>query len=173
MAGKENRRSVNRYFEAVSTKDFAALSELRHERFVQEWPQMNERTRGKENARLINENHPGLPRAKVKRIMGGDDYWVAETHLTYWPIWWSRWTGRWIIVKRHRRPAGREALILLLGRHLPEVRDRSALSAGGISPGRIATSNASRSAPGSAARPVGIAADGRPGARSSVTVRPS
>jgi ketosteroid isomerase-like protein len=83
MGEEENRRSVQRYFEAVSAKDFDAMSDLRHNEFIQEWPQMKERTRGKQNARLINENHPGLPRPWIKRIMGGGDYWVAETTLTY------------------------------------------------------------------------------------------
>ena len=70
MGEEENRRSVQRYFEAVSAKDFDAMSDLRHNEFIQECPQMKERTRGKQNARLINENHPGLPRPWIKRIMG-------------------------------------------------------------------------------------------------------
>jgi ketosteroid isomerase-like protein len=79
----QNRATVERYFAAVSAKDFEALDTIRHDEFVQEWHQMNERTRGRVNARQINEHHPGLPRAKVKRILGADDYWVAETTLTY------------------------------------------------------------------------------------------
>ncbi len=35
--------------------------------------QMKERTRGKANARRINENHPRLRRAQIKRILGGGD----------------------------------------------------------------------------------------------------
>jgi hypothetical protein len=34
------------------------------------------------NARQINEHHPGLPRAQIKRILGRGDFWVAETTLT-------------------------------------------------------------------------------------------
>jgi ketosteroid isomerase-like protein len=80
---EENRQTVERYFQAVTAQDFDTLGELRHDQFVQEWPQMRERTRGKENARLINEHHPGLPKPSIKRIMGHGDYWVAETKLTY------------------------------------------------------------------------------------------
>ena len=83
MDGDPNRQSGERYFESVSAEDFDALADLRHDGFVEEWHQMKERTRGKENARAINENHPGLPKAKIKRIMGGGDFWVAETTLTY------------------------------------------------------------------------------------------
>ena len=79
----QNRATVERYFAAVSAKDFDALDRIRHDDFIQEWHQMKERTRGKVNARRINESHPGLPRARIKRILGGQDYWVAETTLTY------------------------------------------------------------------------------------------
>lgn len=81
--GEANRRAVERHFQALSDGDLDGMGDVRHDRFVQEWPQMRERTRGKFNARLINENHPALPTSKVKRIIGGGNYWVAETTLTY------------------------------------------------------------------------------------------
>ena len=83
MGGDANRRSAERYFAAVRAHDFDTLDDLRHEGFVQEWPQMGERTRGKANARAINENHPGTPIPTVRRVTGDDDFWVAETTLEY------------------------------------------------------------------------------------------
>ena len=79
-----NRRAVQAYFDAVNERDFGAMNDLRHdEEFVQEWPQMGERTVGRANARAINEHHPAFPRSRVFRIFGGDDVWVAETFLVY------------------------------------------------------------------------------------------
>ncbi len=83
MGGEANRASAERYFSAVRERDFDAMSDLRHEDFVQEWPQMGERTRGKPNARAINENHPGTPMPTVHRVTGDGDFWVAETTLEY------------------------------------------------------------------------------------------
>lgn len=78
-----HRQVVEAYFAAVRAHDFDALSDTRSDGFVQEWHQMGERTRGKENARLINEHHPGLPKPTIRRIHEGPDFCVAETTLEY------------------------------------------------------------------------------------------
>lgn len=78
-----HRQVVEDYFVAIRGHDFGALSDLRHDEFIQEWHQMGERTRGKQNARLINENHPGLPKPTIRRILEGPDFCVAETTLEY------------------------------------------------------------------------------------------
>ena len=44
---------------------------------------MGERTRGRDNARLINENHPALPKPTVKRILSSEDFCTAETTQEY------------------------------------------------------------------------------------------
>jgi hypothetical protein len=80
---RNQRQVVEDYFSAVRAHDFGALSDTRHEDFIQEWHQMGERTRGKQNARLINENHPGLPKPTIRRILEGPDFCVAETTLEY------------------------------------------------------------------------------------------
>ncbi len=78
-----HRQVVEAYFSAVRAHDFPALSDIRHDDFIQEWHQMGERTRGKQNARLINENHPGLPMPTIRRIHEGPEFCVAETVLAY------------------------------------------------------------------------------------------
>lgn len=83
MGDEQNRAAVERYFRGVTDKDFEALDALRHDDFVQEWSQMGERTRGRANAKAINENHPGTPKATVRRLFGGGDLWIAETDLAY------------------------------------------------------------------------------------------
>jgi ketosteroid isomerase-like protein len=80
---RSHRQVAEDYFEAVRNHDFPGLSDLRHDDFIQEWHQMGERTRGKQNARLINENHPGLPKPTIRRILEGPDFCVAETTLEY------------------------------------------------------------------------------------------
>ncbi len=78
-----HRQVVEAYFSAVRAHDFPALSDIRHDGFIQEWHQMGERTRGKQNARLINENHLGLPMPTIRRIHEGPEFCVAETVLAY------------------------------------------------------------------------------------------
>ena len=80
---RSHRQVVENYLSAVRAHDFDALSDTRHDDFIQEWHQMGERTRGKKNARLINENHPGLPKPTIRRIHEGPDLCVAETTLEY------------------------------------------------------------------------------------------
>ena len=80
---RSHRQVVEDYFSAVRAHDFDALSATRHDDFIQDWHQMGERTRGKQNARLINENHPGLPKPTIRRIHEGPDFCVAETTLEY------------------------------------------------------------------------------------------
>jgi hypothetical protein len=80
---RSHQQVVADYFDAVRAHDFDTLSDTRHDDFVQEWHQMGERTRGKKNARLINENHPGLPMPTIRRIHEGPDFCVAETTLRY------------------------------------------------------------------------------------------
>ncbi len=80
---RSHRQVVEDYFSAVRAHDFGALSDTRHDDFIQEWHQMGERTRGKPNARLINENHPGLPKPTIRRTHEGPDLCVAETTLEY------------------------------------------------------------------------------------------
>ena len=49
------------YFEAFERRDLDAFAELFHDDYVEEYPQSGERIRGKQNARAVNENYPGLP----------------------------------------------------------------------------------------------------------------
>jgi hypothetical protein len=51
--------------------------------YVQEWPQSGERIRGKDNARAILENYPGMPKGELKGIRGSGDLWVLEATLDY------------------------------------------------------------------------------------------
>jgi limonene-1,2-epoxide hydrolase len=61
VSEQENRDAVERFFEAVERHDLDALDDLLHDDYVEEYPQTSERIRGKDNARAVNENYPGLP----------------------------------------------------------------------------------------------------------------
>jgi ketosteroid isomerase-like protein len=91
MTDRSNKDSVERYFDRVAAKDWPAVSALQHDEFVQEWPQMGERTRGRDNARAINEHHPGPPKGTIRRLHGAGDVWIAEATLRYGDG--SEWTS--------------------------------------------------------------------------------
>jgi limonene-1,2-epoxide hydrolase len=61
VSEQENRDAVERFCEAVERQDLDALDDLLHDDYVEEYPQTRERIRGKDNARAVNENYPGLP----------------------------------------------------------------------------------------------------------------
>jgi limonene-1,2-epoxide hydrolase len=61
VSEQENRDAVERFCEAVERQDLDALDDLLHDDYVEEYPQTRERICGKDNARAVNENYPGLP----------------------------------------------------------------------------------------------------------------
>jgi hypothetical protein len=61
VSEQQNRDALARYFEAFERRDLDAFAELFHDDYVEEYPQSGERIRGKQNARAVNENYPGLP----------------------------------------------------------------------------------------------------------------
>jgi hypothetical protein len=77
-----NREVVDRYLVAL-LGDQATLRALRHEQFVEEWPQSGERIRGAERMAQIDANYPGgLPTGRVERVVGSEDRWVTTPSFT-------------------------------------------------------------------------------------------
>lgn len=84
MGEEENRKAIERgWGQAAEAGDMRQLEDLLHEDAVQEWPQSGERIRGKKNIKAINDNYPGMPAAKLRRISVGGDLVVAELFLNY------------------------------------------------------------------------------------------
>jgi ketosteroid isomerase-like protein len=87
MGEAENRKIAEEYAAAFESGDVARMTALfdanTADDFVQEWPQSGERIRGKDNARAINENYPGMPKATLRSIKGSGDLWVMEVTLDY------------------------------------------------------------------------------------------
>ncbi|HSL67644.1 MAG TPA: nuclear transport factor 2 family protein [Actinomycetota bacterium] len=84
MGEEENRDAVVRYFAAVNGRDFQTMDQVRHDDdFVQEWPQMRARSRGKDRTRAMDESDPAPLKSLVRRIAGAGDAWIAETGLAH------------------------------------------------------------------------------------------
>ena len=82
MGEQGNRQIVERYIRALPA-DFETLERLRHEDFVEEWPQSGERIRGHANYRAIHERYPGgAPRIEPRELVGSEDHWVVTPMLT-------------------------------------------------------------------------------------------
>jgi hypothetical protein len=78
----ENRRVVERYVAALPA-GFDELARLRHEEFVEEWPQSGETIRGHANYRAIHEGYPGgTPETESQRLLGSEDRWVLTPTFT-------------------------------------------------------------------------------------------
>jgi hypothetical protein len=81
MAESDERAILDRYMGASTSRDLAAIRELQHPDYVEEWPQSGERIRGRENWRALLDNWPGgLENASIDvphaRIIGQQERWV-------------------------------------------------------------------------------------------------
>lgn len=50
---------VKKFWELMATNDFHSVGAVLSDDFVLEWPQSNERIRGRRNFALMNEAYPG------------------------------------------------------------------------------------------------------------------
>lgn len=84
MERDENRRVVERFWEAMKANDFRAAGELLHDEYVLEWPQSKERIRGRENFVAINENYPaeGTWSFTVHRIVADGGEVATDVSVT-------------------------------------------------------------------------------------------
>ncbi len=83
VSEQQNRDALERYFEAFERRDLDAFAELFHDDYVEEYPQSGERIRGKQNARAVNENYPGLPSLINRSYNISGDLGVMEMTLEY------------------------------------------------------------------------------------------
>jgi ketosteroid isomerase-like protein len=68
-----------RLTEMIENLDAEAEYEWRHEDFIADMPQSNERVRGRENMREFQRAYPTetLPKFEVRRVVGGADVWTV------------------------------------------------------------------------------------------------
>src|SRR5262249_17535708 len=75
---------VNRFWQLMQTNEFHCVGTVLSDDFVLEWPQSNERLRGRNNYARMNQEYPahGAWRFKVNRIVANDSEAVSDVSLT-------------------------------------------------------------------------------------------
>lgn len=75
---------VEQFWEAMKTNNFRSVGSLLSDDFVLDWPQSNERIRGRDNFAAMNEEYPahGLWQFTVNRIVGNDSAAVSDVSVT-------------------------------------------------------------------------------------------
>jgi ketosteroid isomerase-like protein len=75
---------VKEFWRLMNTNDFRAAGSLLHDAYIQEWPQSNERIRGRDNFAKINEDYPahGQWVFTVNHLVGNDDEAVSDVSFT-------------------------------------------------------------------------------------------
>lgn len=75
---------VQEFFARMNSNDFRAAADLLGDDFVLEWPQSQERIRGRENFIAVNAEYPAYGRWSftVNRIVGNDTEAVSDVSIT-------------------------------------------------------------------------------------------
>jgi ketosteroid isomerase-like protein len=75
---------VKRYWSLMQSNDFRSVGQVLSDDFVLEWPQSNERIRGRDNLASMNEEYPahGIWRFTVNKILGDEIDVVSDVSLT-------------------------------------------------------------------------------------------
>jgi ketosteroid isomerase-like protein len=83
MNEEANRQLVVELWQRMGRFDFEGAGKLLHDDFVCEWPQSNERIRGRENFVTVNTHYPGRWSTDVKRVIVEGDRVASEVALTW------------------------------------------------------------------------------------------
>ena len=84
MSEQEDLNALDRYRkEFFEHQDIDAIADLMHDDYVEEYPQSGERFVGKEYARVVYENYPGIPTLIDYSHMVSWDLAVVEMILDY------------------------------------------------------------------------------------------
>jgi hypothetical protein len=83
MDGNEIRAALNRHWAAADANDFEVEHDIYREDAVLEYPQSDERIRGRHNIQASRAAQPNLKRFRVRSIVGTGDLCVTEFILTY------------------------------------------------------------------------------------------
>jgi len=75
---------ARKYWERMNTNDFRSVGLLISDEFFLDWPQSNERIRGRDNLATMNEQYPANGRWQftVNRIVGNDSEAVSDVSVT-------------------------------------------------------------------------------------------
>ena len=75
---------VARFWQLMKSNDFRSVGAVLADDYVLEWPQSNERIRGKDKFAAMNEEYPAHGRWQftVNKIVGNDDEAVSDVSVT-------------------------------------------------------------------------------------------
>ncbi|MFT3892022.1 MAG: nuclear transport factor 2 family protein [Anaerolineales bacterium] len=75
---------VQEFYRRMNTNDFNSVGELLDDDYVLEWPQSNERIRGRDNYVTMNKEYPayGPWRFKINQIVGNGLEAVSDVSVT-------------------------------------------------------------------------------------------
>jgi hypothetical protein len=83
MEDREIRAALDLHWAASDANDFETEHQIYREDAVLEYPQSDERMRGRRHIQASRAAQPNQKRFAVRRILGGGDLWVSEFVLTY------------------------------------------------------------------------------------------
>ena len=83
MEGVDVRTLLDHHWAAADANDFVSEHEIYLEDAILEYPQSQERIRGRVKIQASREAQPNRKRFSVRRIVGREDIWVSEFILTY------------------------------------------------------------------------------------------
>jgi hypothetical protein len=83
MEDQKLRIALERHWAASDAGDFELEHEIYHEDALLEYPQSDERIRGRRRIRESRSLQPAKKRFSVRRIVGSGDLWVTEFVLSY------------------------------------------------------------------------------------------
>ncbi len=75
---------VERFWELMATNNFRAVGDVLADNYLLEWPQSNERIRGRDNFARINEEYPshGRWQFSINRMVAGSAEVVTDVSVT-------------------------------------------------------------------------------------------
>lgn len=75
---------VEKFWDLMKTNDFRSVGSILSDDYLVEWPQSNERIRGRNNFAAMNEEYPAHGRWQftINTIVGNDDEAVSDVSIT-------------------------------------------------------------------------------------------
>lgn len=83
MSDGDVRAALDRHWKASDANDFDVEHQIYRADAVLEYPQSDERIRGRQNIQSSRAAQPNDKRFTVRRVLGGGDLWISELVLTY------------------------------------------------------------------------------------------
>jgi ketosteroid isomerase-like protein len=83
MSEERNQAVVERLWQLMDARDFVGVGALLHDDFICDWPQTNERIRGRDNFVAINAAYPGEWRITIEQILCRGDQVVTDVIMEW------------------------------------------------------------------------------------------